>query len=69
MQNASAIKEVSKKARIIKAPGEGDCFFHVVAYFLGGSIFLIEHAKKVRVRIATYLAKKLFKPPSIPSPN
>lgn len=52
-----------KKAWIIKAPPEGDCFFHVVAFFVGGGISDVKQAKQIRYGIAKYLAKHLFKPP------
>ncbi|MBY0432005.1 MAG: hypothetical protein K2Q10_12460, partial [Rhodospirillales bacterium] len=45
---------------ITKAPAEGDCFFHVVAYFLNGDINDPRAAQEIRRGLARQAAKDLF---------
>ncbi|HSP79804.1 MAG TPA: hypothetical protein VLQ93_14825 [Myxococcaceae bacterium] len=49
--------------RIVKAPGEGDCFFHVAAFFLGRDITDEDAAREVRVEIGRQAERELFQPP------
>ena len=49
--------------RIIKVPAAGNCFFHVVAYFLGQGRQDVGAALKVRRALAAEAARRLFLPP------
>lgn len=49
--------------RIVRVPGEGDCFFHVVAYFLGEASDDVDAALDVRRNLAAEAARRLFLPP------
>lgn len=49
--------------RITPAPGAGDCFFHVVAYFIGRKIDSVGAAGEARAAVAKGLARDLFQPP------
>lgn len=49
--------------RIIKVPAEGDCYFHVVAYFRGAGPKDVGAALTVRRALAAAAAYLLFKPP------
>ena len=49
--------------RIVKVPAAGDCFFHVVACFLGKRPRDVGAALKVRRALAAAAARRLFLPP------
>ncbi|WP_296949540.1 ComEC/Rec2 family competence protein [uncultured Massilia sp.] len=49
--------------RVVKVPGAGDCFFHVVACFLGHPPHSVVAARDVRRALAAEAARLLFKPP------